>query len=83
MTLGGSRTLCFSWLYHIFNLFGVWIRFRAYFLVAVKSIVALFFCVSFLISAVSLSAFTILGIHTNRKDSDSFGFLSTAISSCG
>ena len=45
MILGGSITLCFSWLYHIFNLFEVWIRFRAFFLVAVKSTVALLFCV--------------------------------------
>jgi hypothetical protein len=45
MILGVSITLCFSWLYHILSLVEVWIRFRAYFIVAVNSTVTLLVCI--------------------------------------
>ena len=83
MILGVSTTLCFSWLYYIISLFEVWIGFRSKFFVVISSTVSLLICGLLLISVVSLSAITILGIQTNRKESDSFGLLSTATSSCG
>ena len=76
-------TLFLSWFCHIVRIFEDWIEFGSDFFVAVTSTISLLICGLLLISVVSLSAITILGIQINRKESDSFGLLSTATSSCG